>query len=298
VKERVYQPDWADPARRDYTLLLARILARLLPEGVRGTISTLPVTYKPWVNTDKLDASARHIAEVAAALATLRRQSGKDIALALEPEPGCFLERTEDVLDFEAAYLAKRGGDLLRQEHGLGAAEATQVLRRHVGICLDTTHAGVMFENPTDILARLTTNRIRVSKIQLGAALKVQVGKDGPPDALRAFQDEVYLHQVMVATAEGKRYFADLPDALAEGKTLRGEWRVHFHVPLSWPGDGPIATTSPLVDSEFLNAALRAGCEHFESEIYTLDVFPGLRGSAEAVLAQDLAWLWERLTQR
>ncbi|HRT96153.1 MAG TPA: hypothetical protein P5532_17155, partial [Planctomycetota bacterium] len=69
---------------------------------------------------------------------------------------------------------------------------------------------------------------------------------------------------------------------------------VHFHVPLAWPGEGAIDTTADQVDAAFLAAALAAGCEHFETEIYTLDVFPAATASREAILAQDMAWLWER----
>ena len=41
----VYRPDWRTEERRDYTLAVAGILARLLPAGVPGSISTLPGSY-------------------------------------------------------------------------------------------------------------------------------------------------------------------------------------------------------------------------------------------------------------
>src|SRR5581483_695 len=42
VKERVYLPDWREPARAAYTRQLADILAALLPDGVDGSVSTVP----------------------------------------------------------------------------------------------------------------------------------------------------------------------------------------------------------------------------------------------------------------
>lgn len=42
VKENVYLPDWTQPNRLDYTLACARVLAAFLPEGVDGSISTVP----------------------------------------------------------------------------------------------------------------------------------------------------------------------------------------------------------------------------------------------------------------
>ena len=40
VKEQVYQPDWTTPERLAYTNLLFDLLARLVPDGVAGRVST------------------------------------------------------------------------------------------------------------------------------------------------------------------------------------------------------------------------------------------------------------------
>ena len=294
VKENVYRPDWADPRRGEYTQLLTRILSRLLPEGVNGSISTLPVTFKPWADDARVHAAVANLAGLAVSLNDLRNASGTEISLAIEPEPGCYLESTDDVIRFFSEELLPRGGELLRREHGIQLGQAEEILRRHLGICLDTTHTAVMCEHPVEAVKSIAANGIRLSKVQLGAALSADIGCEGPPEALNAFKDEVYLHQVMVQTEDRKVFFTDLPDALEHGRHALGEWRVHFHVPLSWPGEGEISTTSHQIDETFLQAAVNAGVSHFELEIYTLNVFPGEMESVEAVMAQDLAWLWER----
>lgn len=279
VKENVYRPGWADPARLDYTITLAGILARLLPEGVAGSISTLPVTFRPWADEARLQSATRHLAEVAARLAELENASGKTIALALEPEPGCFLERADDVLDFFTGRLLPEAVRFL--------PEAT--IRRHIGVCLDTVHAAVVFEDPAHSVARLTENGIGVAKVQLGGALEVEVGEGGPPAALRAFADEVYLHQVTVRGPGGDRFYLDLPDALADAPA--GRWRVHFHVPLGWQGASGVGGTGSQVHETFIRAALNAGVTHLELEVYTLGVLPGRVESPEAALSSDLAHL-------
>ena len=48
VKADVHAPDWSHDERVDYTLRLAEILSALLPDGVDGTISTSPLSYKAW----------------------------------------------------------------------------------------------------------------------------------------------------------------------------------------------------------------------------------------------------------
>src|SRR5690606_2794888 len=45
VKQQVYQPDWSSSERVAYTKRIADALSRLLPEGVNGTISTVPLAY-------------------------------------------------------------------------------------------------------------------------------------------------------------------------------------------------------------------------------------------------------------
>jgi hypothetical protein len=70
VKLDVYRPNWADDRRRDYTLGLARLLARLLPDDVRdGSISTLPLGWRTeWTEADAA-AGRRALEQVAADLA-------------------------------------------------------------------------------------------------------------------------------------------------------------------------------------------------------------------------------------
>ncbi len=295
VKEKVYKPDWAEPDRVSYTLQLTVILRDLLCRTSKGSISTLPITFEPWANAKLIARATQGLMEVVDHLGHIMRSTGTEITLALEPEPGCYLERVDDVISYFKSELLRDGRNMLVERDGISKSQAEELVHRHIGVCLDTVHTGVMGEDPNEALRKYAAAGIRVVKVQLGAALRVQVGPDGPPPALRAFQDEVYLHQTVVATPDGRElYFNDLPEPLGMSPPPQGEWRVHFHVPLAWPGEGPIGTTADQVDAAFLAAALAAGCEHFESEIYTLDVFPAARDSREAILARDLAWLWQR----
>ena len=58
VKSDVFAPDWRDAERLRYTLRLLDVLCGLLPEGMDGGISTLPLSYKPWIGT-RSDASSQ-----------------------------------------------------------------------------------------------------------------------------------------------------------------------------------------------------------------------------------------------
>jgi hypothetical protein len=152
-----------------------------------------------------------------------------------------------------------------------------------------------MFEDPEEMILRLHESGIRICKVHLGAALKADVGSEGPPQALEMFQDGVYLHQVRVRAADGVAGFPDLPEALADASAPAGEWRVHYHVPLTWAGRQGISTTTDVLSERFFHSALSAGVKHFEVETYTLSVFPDIRGGYENVLAGDIAYVAARL---
>ena len=303
VKEQVYRPDWRTPERRDYTIALAEILARLLPDGVGGSISTVPGSYKAWITSERDWADmAGMIADTAARLDEIRRQTGKEVSLALEPEPDCCLGTTDETLAFFHGPLRTAGEARLAGAHGMAPDRAREVLARHVGVCFDAAHLAVEFEDLAAALRRLMDGGVRVSKIHLSAALRAAT--PAAVERLRQFADEVYLHQVRLRATDGTiRSWPDLPAALARPERRRRagdeEWRVHFHVPLFLERFGELQSTRDLFTDEFV-AAVRAGAtEHLEIETYTFDVLPDeLRaaGLTESI-AREYEWVLQRMFQ-
>lgn len=290
VKEEVYKPDWRTALRVEYTKQLADLLADLLPEGLAGSISTVPGSYRAWVKSEAdAGAIANRVLDVVAHLHGLRLRTGRLIQLALEPEPACMLETTDEFISF--------------YQHRLLAAAAArgipeQVVRRHAGICLDTCHAAIAFEDPAQALDRLAAEGIPVPKIQLSAALRT-----GQPaaarDPLRAYAEPVYLHQVGARGKSGEPVaWADLPNALNDARwDDLAEARVHFHVPLFWGGAGVLQTTAGDLGPGFF-ARLRSGASpHLEVETYTFQVLPPeLRcGTVAESVTRELEWALARL---
>lgn len=284
VKEQVYRPDWAQPERAAFTVRIAEILARLLPPRVTGSISTLPITYRAWADEARIRAACGQVRSVAQRLHELKNEHGTTIRLAIEPEPDCLLDETPDAVEFFETWLFS------------GKDEA--ILREHVGICLDTVHCGVLGERPAMSLRRYREAGIRVPKVQLGAAL-VAEAEEGLPSRLHQFVDEVYLHQTLRLSGQGlarRDRFADLPEAIASDRPRgRCQWRVHFHMPLSWEGGNGLSTTADDIDAEFFTEARATGVEHFEGEVYTLGVLPGAAGREHEILADEFAWIHRRL---
>lgn len=303
VKEQVYQPDWTRPERVAYTRRLAELLATLLPDepGLEGSISTVPGTFRPLgADLRVIPAIVANLQRAAADLVAIERRTGKRIALALEPEPHCLLETTEEAVSFlERRLFAERALAVFAREADLPFAEAEPALRRHLGICLDACHAAVEFEDLEASLERLRAAGIAVPKLQLSAALEVpRVGPDTMA-RLSRFDDGVYLHQVVERAPDGvRRHFLDLDRAFAELASAQGRtWRVHCHVPIFVDRLDGLASTRPSLERLLTLQRQHPISRHLEVETYTFEVLPEeLRASGmDEAIARELFWARERL---
>jgi hypothetical protein len=306
VKHRVYHPDWTEQARLDYTVHLTGVLARLLPDdAARGSISTLPLGWRhPWFG-DRQALAAEQFDRLADHLHALRERTGREIRVGVEPEPGCVIETTTDLVERMAGW-------------------DDEVL----GVCLDLCHLAVGFEDATVAVPRLAAAGRQVVKAQVSAGLHLEHPAD--PDARRAlaaFDEERFLHQVRApgekteqASGErgdrgerGERHQLrardDLGDALGGLRPLdpapggvEQPWRVHFHVPLGHAPEPPLASTTDDLRASLgvLVGGQTALTDHLEVETYTWSVVPEAhRPTDDAALARsiagELAWLRDTL---
>lgn len=296
VKEEVYRPDWLEDARLAYTDELARILAALLPADCEGSISTVPGAFKARVASDAdAQAIAARLAAHVATLHDLYERQGVSIALALEPEPCCQLETIDETVAFFERHLFRQ------RVPGLTPAASAAALRRHVGVCLDACHMAVEYETPEAALTALASHGIRVVKIQVSAGLAATIGSAADRDALRAFADDVYLHQVVERTPHGLTRWTDLPGALDDlGRDASGprEWRIHFHVPLFREALGRFRSTQGWVRELLALVRRDAPTTHLEVETYTWDVLPEefRREPIADAVARELAWVIAEMT--
>jgi sugar phosphate isomerase/epimerase len=308
VKEEVYQPDWQHEERLVYTDLLADLLADLLPDepGLEGSVSTVPGTFKPLSQAPGVaERMAENMVRHVAHLVRLQARTGRVIALALEPEPYCFLETIEETVRFFEQHLfADAAIDRLARLCGLSRSDAEQALHRHLGVCYDVCHAAVEYEDPKGGFEQLRRAGIRVPKLQLSAALRIAEVGPSTVERLRSFDEPVYLHQVVERRQGGLTRYLDLPEAfeaLGNGAGAGSgprEWRVHFHVPIFLDEIEHFSTTQ-----DFLREVLAIHREdpvsaHLEVETYTWDVLPEheRKDDVAVAIARELAWVRDRLT--
>ena len=284
VKEQVFKPDWTERARVDYTKDLFKILAAIARPGTGASVSTLPGSHKTFAADEP--AILQHLIELAGWLEILAAETGHDFHLGLEPEPLGHFENTAETLAFFERLHA--------------AAPDPEVIRRRIGVNYDACHFALEYDTARASLDALTAAGIRISKIHLSSALALDPREAKALAAIRAFDEPVYFHQVLLRNSDGEiTRFSDLPaffDAVGSDEidpTAFEEMRVHFHIPLDAEPAAPLRSTRDQT-AEVLRwrKSHPAACPHYEIETYTWGVLPdGLQRPVEEQIAGEYAWV-------
>jgi hypothetical protein len=292
VKEQVFRPDWTTTERLDYTNLLFDILAKLLPKGMSGSVSTLPGSHKEFgIGGDELDAIFNNLQLCSQHIAEVSEATGHDLHLGLEPEPLGLFETSGETLKFFGLYLDAHPRD--------------KNFFRTVGLNYDCCHLAIEFEEAAEALERITGAGIRLSKLHLSSALSFKPTPQNL-ERLRSFDEPVYFHQSIIRDGDlPLRRFRDIPEALAYARThpheLGEEWRTHFHIPLhASPSEGFSDTKDHLSAALDWLAKKPASCSHLEMETYTWEVLPEAMRAGDVVdqLSAEYDWTLNEMKQR
>lgn len=309
VKEKVHLPDWTTAERRDYTIRSFRILAELLPAGLDGGISTSPISYRHWFDseqklTEAMETATGHLLEVVGELARIHQETGKLLHLDIEPEPDGILENSDEMIWLFTDWLLPKGKPWLAHKLGISEESAEELIKTHIQVCYDVCHFAIVYEEPAETFAKFEAAGIRIGKIQISAALKALIpttanGRFSLGKKLQSFVESTYLHQVVAKDVTGKfKSYADLPQALETlGETTEQEWRIHFHVPVFLENYGSLTSTQDTI-SMVLKEILSNPeiTRHLEVETYTWEVLPeDTRLSLGESIARELAWVREQM---
>lgn len=311
VKEKVFEPDWTKAERLDYTKKAADLLARWLPEGVVGSISTHTGGYGRQLNNDpRTGKIAENLAKAALYLSRLESKTGKRIVLSPEPEPFAFAGNMAQYLSFYREHVLVEGRAYLEKTWSMNSSDAEALLRRHLGVCLDTCHASAQHETPERALDLLQASpsgqqSIIIGKVQLSAALELKnpFSNRKAFDRFCRFAEPRYFHQTSLKSKDSQQEFPDLVPQELEPLFISGEreaisMRTHFHVPIFWGGDAELTTTRHELELAF--PMLLGSCDSFEIETYTWDVIPvpeRARVAPDLVssIEQEYRWVLEQM---
>ncbi len=297
VKEQVYEPDWRSEERTRYTNDVAEVLADVVPEGIAPSIQSAPLGFKPRVTGPDVVASyTQHVLRVAAHLVALASRTGRTVTLALEPEPFCFLETTDETVAYFTNHLySGASATALAKLAGIPVSEAHVALRRHVGVVFDICHQAVVYENIAESLQKLVNAGIPIFKLQEAAAMRVPEVTQKIVDTLARYAKTIYLTQT-VEKKDGKlTRFLNLEDAFRAWQANPGprEWRTHFHVPVFLESLGELGTTRFAIEDALKFHKANPLSRQLEIETYTWDVLPEHLKTGDIVdyVTREIEWV-------
>jgi len=285
VKEQVFLPDWTSEDRLDYTIQLFSIIARLVPEGIDGSVSTLPGSHKQF-DADE-SAILKNLERCAMKIEEFSQQYNRDLHLGMEPEPLGHFENTTETLAFFDRFLS--------------TCENPELIKKRIGINYDTCHFALEFEDCRQSLDALRNAGLRISKVHLSSALEFDPLSDEALESIRTFDEPTYFHQVILLDDDGRlTRHRDLPDfftTLENSKASHPDavaGRIHFHIPLYSEPDVPLKSTQDhAVDALQYLADHPDFCTHFEIETYTWGVLPdGMQIPIEDQIAKEYEWVF------
>lgn len=307
IKDQVHTPDWTTEDRVNYTHDLMKILAFLLPEGMDGSVSTSPLSYKYWFNTQEdinntTKKACQALIKIALQLINIKKNTGKLLHLDLEPEPDGFLENTQEVISFYKNHLLKEGAQIIQNELNISLEEAKTHILNHIQICYDVCHFALAYESPQFVISSLQNEGINIGKIQISAAIKCEKSNINSittqQDCLKQFDEPTYLHQSVIRLDDDSLvHFSDLSEGinLMEHSNYK-EIRTHFHVPI-FVSDFQVleSTQNDIIDALKLWKKTKYS-NHLEVETYTWSILPEhLQTDITSSIVRELEWVTKQL---
>jgi hypothetical protein len=289
VKEQVYEPDWRSEERTRYTMNVADVLADVCPPEISPSIQSAPLGFKPRVTGGEIvDSYTDHVMRVVAHLVGLEQRTGRVVTLALEPEPYCFLETTDEAIDYFAHHLySGAAAEKVAKLAHIPISEAHVALRRHLGIVFDICHQAVEYENIAE-------------NLQEAAALHMPEVTQSIVDTLKRYAKTIYLTQTVEKKDGELTRFLNLEDAFAAWEKNPGprEWRTHFHVPVFLDDLGPFRTTRFAIEEALRFHKQKPLSRQLEIETYTWDVLPDNLKTGDIVdyVCRELDWVKGQLS--
>ncbi len=202
--------------------------------------------------------------------ARIHSETGKMIRLAIEPEPICIIETTNEAIEFFKLLWQKAE-----------AAGELQAVKSHIGLCYDVCHQAVEFEDVAASIRLLAQENIRINKVHVSCAIHLDnpMANTAGRDALRRYIEPRYLHQTLAWVGNGTvAQVIDLNEALLNSPypqfAASPAWRIHFHVPVDAERLGPLLTTRPALTEALTAIAALDYAPHLEVETYTWEVLP------------------------
>lgn len=278
IKENIYLPDWTSKKRLNFTQNLIDILKNIIKKNHDGSISTLPISYKSWTKDNHkhyvLYKTSKHLSELLILLINIKKQIKNIIHLDIEPEPQCMIETYKETHTFFEQWLLPICKKYLIPRYK--KQKLITHIYTHIKICYDICHFSVNFENHKEILNSIQKSKIKIGKIQISSALKINLNNNNKKSQLKTLltlQSSPFLHQTTEKVAKKIKKYTDIKHILEtfEQKT-HGEMRIHCHISIHEKIYKNIETTHQETQETLKIFLKTLRIKHIEIETYTHNI--------------------------
>jgi sugar phosphate isomerase/epimerase len=139
--------NWTEPARREYTLDLARVLLDLLDEdAVRGTVSTIGLGARDGWAEPQEKAALGILRRLSHGLADLAWQNGRAVRVGFQPTAGYVLDSPEQTV-----------------------AALSRIDKDRLGVCLDLAHVARTWPDPAAGIETVTDAGLAIVEVRVAA---------------------------------------------------------------------------------------------------------------------------------
>ena len=300
VMETVFEPDWRDRRRAEYTKGVATILSSIAGDGVSPTIQTAPLGFKPHVTPGVVERFTEHVLKSSPTSSNWRGRRGRRCVWASSPSRSATWRRRRR----RSATSARSCSPRPRRRGWRRSPVSTRRrrLRRYGATSASSsTSATRLSSSRTSAPASMpsSTAEVPIVKLQVAAAMRVPEVTPEIVEQLGQFTETVYLSQTMERRGDGPiRRFLNLRDAMTcwePGEPT--EWRTHFHVPVFLDDLDGLGTTRFAIAEALAKHRATPLSDQVEIETYTWDVLPAQFKTGDIVeyVERELTWVLDQL---
>lgn len=277
IKDDIYYPDWTSEKRLTFTKKLIEALAFFLPNNRTGSISTMPLSYKPWIKRKYIDyifyKSTKCLIKSISVLESLKSEK-KIIHLDIEPEPTCLIDSIDNFIKYYKNWLIPVSILFFKEKYSYKTSFTKSILRRYIRLCYDISHSSVNFDNHLENIKNLKKNKIKIGKVQISSAAefiaKNNFEREFLIESIKQMLNSSFLHQIVEKFNNKKKVYNDVFFFLRDFINRKSYEdvnvvRIHFHMPIFENVNTTQSDTKKALRFLFNEKYIK----HFEIETYT-----------------------------
>lgn len=294
IKENIYYPDWTKKERLYFTKNITFFAQKICKSKIFG-ITSLPISYNLWIKKEKkynLIKATNYLFDLLVIFFKINKYKKIKLHLDIEPEPFCLMESCDDLILFFENWLIPSLKEKMKKAFLISDKTAKKLILTYFNLCFDMCHSAVIFENPVMSLKRIRQNKIKIGRVQVSSALKIENLNQNYKSDLKFLKKSPFLHQSIVKLENEKLIkYLDFKNLTISNDLKIKEIRVHCHIPIHVKKiKKNILTTQKELISLLKDIIKNNDTKNFEIETYTYNTIYKKYNKIKAI-KKEYTWL-------